>query len=76
MPGAGAGDLEVSDCALGVDGGEGEVTGFGGCIGKTVERGGFARGGFADEGDERVAWHCVPVGGSMSRGVGWWFGSN
>jgi len=64
VPGAGARDLEVADCPLWVDSGEGEVADFGGCVGEAVEGGGLARRRFAYKGDEWVAGHCeVVVGG-------------
>ena len=49
MPGTGALDLEVADCALGIDCGEGEVADFGGGVCQGVEGCGLAAAGFADE---------------------------
>ena len=58
MARAGAFDLEVAYCALGIDCSEGEVTDFGGCVREGVEGCGFAAAWFADEGYERVAGHA------------------
>lgn len=69
MSGACAGDLEISDCALGSDCGEGEVADFGGGVCEAVEGCGFAGGGFADEGYEGVARHGAECG--IRGGTGW-----